>query len=250
MATAARRAALVLAVAAACQSGPTPKQREAAAIHNDLGLEALRAGRPQEALKEFEEALAADDGLAEAHLGRGIVLDTSFSRRDEAEREYRRAIELKPDLSEAHNNLGQLLARRGRVDEAIRSFDAALANMYYREPHAARLNKGLALGQAGRREDALAELRTCLSVNPRYCPCHRAVGALQLDAGKPREALSAFQKYAQLCEQDPDAHYQTGLAQLRLGDAEAARRAFGRCEELGGASDLAAECRRSREALR
>jgi tetratricopeptide (TPR) repeat protein len=122
--------------------------------------------------------------------------------------------------------------------------------MYYREPHAARLNKGLALGQLGRREDALAELGTCLKVSPRYCPCHKALGALQLDAGKPREALAAFQKYAQLCEQEPDAHYQTGLANLRLGDAEAARKAFGRCEELGGASDLGAECRRSREALR
>jgi type IV pilus biogenesis/stability protein PilW len=245
-----RRAALALLAAAACQSGPTPKQREAAGIHNDLGLEALRAGRWQEALREFEEALAADDGLAEAHLGRGIVLDASFGRRDEAEREYRRSIALKPDLSEAHNNLGQLLARRGKLEEAVQSFDAALSNMYYREPYSARLNKGLALGQLGRRDEALAELRSCLAVNPRYCACHKALGALQLEAGKAREALAAFQRYAQICEQEPDAHYQVGLAQLRLGEAEGARKAFERCEELAPASDLGTECRRSREALR
>jgi type IV pilus biogenesis/stability protein PilW len=242
--------ALALLAAVACASGPTPKQREAAEIHTNLGLEALRAGRPQDALREFEDALRNDDGLAEAHLGRGLVLELTFDRRDEAEKEYRRAIALKPRLSEAHNDLGQLLARRGKLAEAIEEFDTALSNMYYREPYSARYNKGRALAQLGRRDEALAELRTCLALNPRYCPCHGELGRLQLDAGKTQEALAAFQKYAHFCDREPDAFYQVGLAQLKAGNAEGAREAFQQCEQLAGVSDLGSECRRRRELLR
>jgi type IV pilus assembly protein PilF len=247
------RPALLAALAAlllGCASGPTPRQREAAEIHTNLGTEALRAGRPQEALREFEEALKSDDGLAEAHLGRGLVLEFSFGRRDEAEREYRRAIALQPGMSEAHNDLGQLLAGRGRLEEALGEFDAALSNMYYREPYSARFNKGRVLATLGRREEALAELRVCLTLNPRFCPCHRETGRILLDAGKGKESLAAFQKLTHFCDKDPDAWYQTGLAQLKLGEVEGAREAFGRCQELAGPSDLAAECRGRREALR
>jgi type IV pilus biogenesis/stability protein PilW len=241
----------VAALAAlACASGPTPKQREAAEIHTNLGLEALRGGRSQDALREFEEALRSDEGLAEAHVGRGLVLELTFDRREEAEKEYRRAIALKPGLSEAHNNLGQLLARRGRLQEAIEEFDTALSNMYYREPYSARYNKGRALGQLGRRDEALAELRTCLTLNPRYCLCHGELGRIQLDAGKVPEALSAFQKYAHFCDREPDAFYQLGLAQLKAGSADGAREAFQQCEQLAGPSDLGSECRRRRELLR
>jgi type IV pilus assembly protein PilF len=246
------RPALVTALAllCACASGPTPRQREAAEIHTNLGVEALRAGRPQEALREFEEALKSDDGLGEAHLGRGLVLEFTFGRKEEAEKEYRRAIALKPAMSEAHNNLGQLLAGRGRLDEALGEFDAALANMYYREPYSARFNKGKVLAALGRREEALAELKTCLTLNPRYCPCHQETGRILLDAGKGKEALAAFQRQTQLCDKDPDGWYQAGLAQLKLGEADGAREAFGRCQELAGASELGGECRQRLEQLK
>jgi type IV pilus biogenesis/stability protein PilW len=239
-----------LAFALSCAGSPSPKQREAAEIHTNLGLENLRNGRPQDALREFEEALGNDEDLAEAHLGRGLVLEFTFGRHEEAEKEYRRAIALKPSLSEAHNNLGQRLARRGRLQEALDEFDTALSNMYYREPYSARFNKGKVLGQLGRREEALAELRTCLSLNPRYCPCHAELGRIQLEAARVPEALTALRRYAQLCEKEPDAFYQLGQAQLRAGSADGARDAFQQCEQLAGASDLGAECRRRRELLR
>jgi len=242
--------AALSALLLACAGSPTPKQREAAEIHTNLGTEALRAGRPQEALREFEEALRNDEDLAEAHLGRGLLMEFSFSRRDEAEKEYRRAIALKPGMSEAHNNLGQLLASRGRLDEALSEFEAALSNMYYREPYSARFNRGKVLAELGRREEALGELRTCLTLNPRFCPCHRETGRILLEAGKGKEALAAFQRLTHFCEKDPDSWYQTGLAQLKLGEVEGAREAFGGCEELAGPSDLGGECRGRRDLLK
>jgi Flp pilus assembly protein TadD len=43
----------------------------------------------------------------------------------DARREVDRALELKPDYPEAHCNLGLLLARSGRIPEAIAQFQIA-----------------------------------------------------------------------------------------------------------------------------
>ena len=45
---------------------------------------------------------------------------------DEAIAHYRKALEIKPDYAEAHNNLGLALAGRGQVDEAIAHYRKAL----------------------------------------------------------------------------------------------------------------------------
>ena len=104
------------------------------------------------------------------------MLDLGFGRLDEAEKAYRAAVAAKPGYSEAHNDLGQLLARTGRWEDAIREFDAALGNMLYKTPYVARCNKGLAMYRMGRREDGIAEMRACLSVAPSYCKGRRELG--------------------------------------------------------------------------
>jgi type IV pilus biogenesis/stability protein PilW len=242
-------AAAAALLAAACAGAPSAKEREKAEIHYNLGVEALRAGRVQEALKEFDEALAGDEAFADAHLGRGLVLEYGYSRLDEAEKEYRRAIELRPAYSEAHNNLGQLLAKKGRLPEAITEFDAALENMLYKEPFIARCNKGEALNRMGRRDEGVAELKLCLQANPGYCFGHRALGLIRMDEGNGAAAVDAFQKYSQHCPQAPDAWLQLGLAHLRAGNAEKAGEAFEKCESAGKIGDVADECRRRRAVL-
>jgi Tfp pilus assembly protein PilF len=239
--------ALAAAAAAilACAHGPSSKDRRTAEIHHDLGVEALRAGRWPDALREFDAALAVDDGFADAHRGRALVLDLGFGRLDDAEKAYRRAIALRPSYSEAHNDLGQLLARTGRLDEAIREFDVALENMLYKEPYVARCNKGLATYRAGRTEDGLAQLRACVTAAPTYCRGRRDLGRALLDEKRMREAIDELSAYARYCERIPDAHLQLGLARMKAGDVAGARSAFERCRELGAGTPDGEECRRS-----
>jgi type IV pilus biogenesis/stability protein PilW len=244
-----RAAALAALLAAACAGTPSAKEREKAEIHYNLGVEALRAGRVQDALREFDEALAGDEAFADAHLGRGLVLEYGYSRLDEAEREYRRAIELRPAYSEAHNNLGQLLAKKGRLEDAVKEFDAALGNMLYKEPFVARCNKGEALNRLGRRDEGVAEMKLCLQSNPRYCLGYRMLGLVRMDEGNGAAAVDAFEKYSQHCPQAADAWLQLGLAWLRSGNADKAGEAFEKCESTGKLGEVADECRRRRAVL-
>lgn len=242
-------AALAALLLSACAHGPSAKAQKTAEIHHDLGLEALQRGQAPDALREYDAALQADPDMPEAHLGRGLVLEYGFGKLKEAEAEYRRALELKPSYSDAHNNLGQLQARTGRYDEALKSFDEALASTFYREPWVARCNKGQALYRMGRRDDGLAELRACLTIAPRYCAGRRELGRILLSDGKLKEALEELTSYARDCDKVVDAHQQLGQARMKAGDLEGARTSFERCVELAKGAPSGDECRKSLELL-
>lgn len=240
---------LAAAALLAC-AGPSAKQRRGAEIHHDLAVEALRGGRAQEALREYDEALKLDERFPEAYLGRGLVLEFGFGKLDDAEKDYRRALALQPDYPEAHNNLGQLLAKTGRPAQALKEFDAALADLMYREPYKARCNKGLALWQLGRKEEGVSELRSCVAAAPRYCEGRRELGRVLLSDGRPKDAIEQFTAYADTCKGAADAHLQLALARMKVGDVAGARSAFEKCHELGEGRPEGEECARSLSLLK
>lgn len=69
-----------------------------------------------------------------------------------------------PTSAAAHNNLGQLLAESGRVDEAIASYERSI-ELRPDDP-AAYLNLGNAYGQLGRHDEAIASIRVSLEKGP------------------------------------------------------------------------------------
>jgi len=241
----------LVAVAAllACAHGPTRKERRAAEAHHDLGVEAMKAGRAADALREFDDALRIDPDFPEGHRGRGLVLEFGYGRLGEAEREYRRALDLRSGYPDVHNDLGQLLAKTGRYEEALREFGLALDDTSYREPYVARCNKAQALYQMGRRQEGIAEIRTCVSMAPKYCTGRRELGRIHLAEGRVKEAIEELSAYVRACEKVADAHYQLGLAHMKSGDLAPARASFERCEQLGEGTPVGEDCRRSRELL-
>jgi tetratricopeptide (TPR) repeat protein len=65
---------------------------------------------------------------------------------------------------EAHFNLGLILARRGRFDEAIPHYQTSLD--IYPQFTAAHFNLGVALAGCGRLDEAIAEYRKALEIAP------------------------------------------------------------------------------------
>ncbi|MEI7706151.1 MAG: tetratricopeptide repeat protein [Deltaproteobacteria bacterium] len=253
MRTSAPLAAALLLLASAgagCAHGASARDKDTAIVHADIGAESVAAGRAQDALRSYDESLRYDPDLAEAHLGRGVVLELGFGKVDEAEAEYRKAIQLKPTFAEAHNNLGQLLARTGRLEEAVKEFDAATAIMLYREPWVARCNKGQALWQMGKKAEGIAEQKECLNFAPKYCQGWRELGRIQLLDGQTKDAVTSFEAYARACDKSADAQQLLGSALLRGGQRAKAREAFQRCAELGDGTAIGTDCRKSSESLR
>ena len=82
------------------------------ALYSNLALAGFRLGRRAEALEVLQQGLARVPGSARLHLRAGRLLEDA-GRRDEAEREYRRAMELygtSPEAAPAR----EALARLGR----------------------------------------------------------------------------------------------------------------------------------------
>jgi Tfp pilus assembly protein PilF len=77
---------------------------------------------------------------------------------------YARAIELQPNHAQAYNNLGILLHQKGKVNEAIQTFQAGLSQV----PDDVDLHYNLAivLDLQGRRNEAREELRRALQTDP------------------------------------------------------------------------------------
>ena len=91
-----------------------------------MGRASLALDRRDAAAEHFERALALDrrspealDLLAEVRLGQG--------RHEEALALWRALVELAPGNTRAHTNAGVALYRLGRIEEALRSFERALA---------------------------------------------------------------------------------------------------------------------------
>ena len=129
-------------------------------MHNNLGIALATSGKRDEAIAAFRGGAARrSESAAKAHRNLGDAL-LSASARTEAHRPFRRATELAPAGARSLR-LGSVLLERGRPDEAVVGFRAALKAM----PRSAEAhnNLGIALGIAGtaRRSDWRISRRRC-----------------------------------------------------------------------------------------
>jgi protein O-mannosyl-transferase len=94
--------------------------------HNNLGKELL-GGAPElpTAIAHFRRAIALRPDYAEAHNNLGLAL-TQSARPHEAIPHLERSLALKPNSYQAHNNLGIALASSGRAAEAVQAFARAV----------------------------------------------------------------------------------------------------------------------------
>jgi adenylate cyclase len=148
-------------------------------------------------------------------------------RRDEAiERLSRRAVEIDPGYAQAWALLasGQysLHSNHGRAGSGGR---AALDRALTLNPDLAeaRALKALKLSEAGRHEEAAAEIAVALPLDPESYEVNWRAGSISYNQGRLAEAVPYFEKATALIETDTGAPRMLISCYTALGDAENAR---------------------------
>jgi Flp pilus assembly protein TadD len=112
-------------------------------------------GLYEEAMSEYDEAIALEPRYAPAYGGRGVLREVRGDTGDETLKDFEKAISLDPTNPVHHNNLGFALYLRGRHTDAIKAYRGGLRN----DPTARRIhnNLGFAYGQLGHYQRARTE---------------------------------------------------------------------------------------------
>ena len=137
-------------------------------------------------------AIGLDDGLAEAHSAVAYVLHNYDWDWSGAEREYRRALELNANYSDAHYGYGLLLISAGRNNEAV----AEIRRAEELDPlfPSLRADVGMVYSCAGRNDEAIEQLRNAAELNPDYDVPYSALGFAYLRKGMYPEAVANAEK--------------------------------------------------------
>lgn len=132
---------------------------------------------------------------------RGCRLDGERATRAEAILAYQRALELAPDLADAHCNLGSIHYHQNRKGLARRCFERAIElDALHLE---ANLNLATLLEEVGRDEAALSHYRRALESDPFCADALVSIGLLFEKFGLRRRASEAWRRYLQLEPEGP-----------------------------------------------
>ena len=162
------------------------------------------------ALAAAKEAVKLDDSSAEAH--NSLAFATFYWDWDAAtaEREFKRAIALKPDYVAAHHWYATFLMANRRYPEAVAEIEKARKL----DPSSAPImaDRGYILYLAGQQEQGLALLKQIEAADPAFLSPHLYLSDIYFDGKDYPSYLSESTKVAQL------RHDQEALAVLKAGE--------------------------------
>lgn len=184
-----------------------------------------RAGRVADAAALYERVVAAAPSHADAlHLLGSIKAQSGQPA--EGERLIAAALRIKPDVPLMWSNHGNALALLERRDDAIRSYDRALALAPgFVE---ARYNRCNHLVASLRASEALADMESALAATPGHTILETGRGTALLSLGRLNEALAAYDAAIALNSRNVDALAGRGQVLLSLNLPTEALAAFDR----------------------
>lgn len=142
------------------------------------------------------KALEIDPSLGSAHVPLAsikFVWDWDFAG---AEVQYKEAIRLAPNNSEAHSSYGNALLALGRFEEALN--ELRIAQQLDPPSLTIASNIGWALYVAGRLDEAETQTRQVLERDPNFARAYLALGEIYVEQGRFEDAIIAYQKSRQI----------------------------------------------------
>ncbi len=141
-------------------------------------------------------ALQIDDQLAEAHISRALLLTDFEWNWSEAEKDYRKGIELNPNNATAHHWFALHQAELGRTDEALHQIGVAQQLDPLSPIIRAARAKILLMGH--RFEQAVLQAHKVFELEPNFAPGYSVLAQAYVFQGKNAEAIDAVRRYVDL----------------------------------------------------
>jgi serine/threonine-protein kinase len=179
-----------------------PKFAEAYAgiANSNIVLTEMGPLTPKEAMPKAKEAalkaISLNENLSEGHYALGLVLQDFDYDFGGAEREFRRAIELNHNNSQAHQFYGYMLAQLGRHDEAKHEFERAVqvdplsivGHWLY----------GFGLFQARKYDECIAQTQKVLDIDPKFPTAFLSLSFASHMKGRYEESVEHYARFREL----------------------------------------------------
>lgn len=185
----------------------------------ERGILFQESGRTEEALREYEGALAKAPNDPDLMLKVGCGKADAGSG-DEAEKLLRKVLELRQNSAETHYCLGRALMAKSDLGEASKEFERAVQiDPNHAEYH---LYVGWAANETGQLAKAQVALKKALELDQGLADAYWQRGVLRLRETRAKDAIDDLTKALQLRPSRHDAHADLALAYYDLGKEDLA----------------------------
>jgi len=151
---------------------------------------------------------------------------------------YLRAIEIKPDNEQAHNNIWIALSKLGRYEELLAATDSAIAlfkkhgTLLEQSQPTAYTVRAWTLNQLRRHDEAIASAQEALRLNPNHAAAYFHIGNAYTFKGELDKAIAAYQETVARDRSNALAWFNMGMAFNRTGRPREASGCFAKAVEL------------------
>jgi len=194
----------------------------------ELGNQFLQKDLYDEAIGQYRDALSISH-TPQNRLALALAL-VKAGHADEAAIYLKDLLRSDPVNAAANLGMARVAAQEGRIDEAVGYYHHAIYGAWPANAAEQRIQARIeliqALGKAGRRQQAQAELLSMLTVMPGDILFERQAAPLALAYGLPKEAAKLFRDLTERDAQDEKAWAGLGEAEYALADYPAAREAL------------------------
>jgi predicted O-linked N-acetylglucosamine transferase (SPINDLY family) len=172
-----------------------------------LGVALLCQGRAADALAPMQRSVELSPNDSEAHKNLGNTFQ-QLDRLTDAEASYRQALRIEPEYAEVHCNLGNVLKEQGRNAEAEASYRRSIAI----NPEIAESNSNLGnmLKEQGRFAEAESSYLAALRMAPDRADTVNNLGIVLKEQCRFAEAAARFERTLELAPDFAEAHNNLG----------------------------------------
>ena len=176
------------------------------------------------------KAIEGDESSAEAHLALALVYYRADWNWENADREFKRAIEINNGYATGHHQYAMFLAALNRLDEAL----AEIRKAQELDPLSLIINTAVAriLHFSRRFDEAIEQSRRTLELNPQFALGYFDIGVAYAQTGRFEEAAAAFKKASELSGNEISRLNTEATTCAMMGDRERATELFEKLKEL------------------